>query len=930
MQKGKLKLGLLKEWMLKLAIVFILAQFTCQEASAQFIYNDCVTAADFGQVGQDRFVIRPIGEICYQRCASECKAFSQLSGGMELNQDIIDECNVHCRSGKVFRKAKRVPNPDTSSTTPYIWSNAESATGTFCAVGDSAIDSAGNNIYNTKIRVKPKSMMKKPEEPAPGSVLIIGAKSSTAVDNSYIPEQLPGVRIKIIYPSTDSSNVIYMCGSTNKAFEPRPAYMKKADWDNRPSEWKPSKSTSWNARNDVYTDTGIDMKDGDFISITYGGQYRSCNTANCPPTDLDKGLFIMRPNSRTGAQKVSVGNSFVMPAARVQTVDMDIKDGVPQYKKDPGPVLESNAAIKFLGLSVRTWNQNTRFGAGINFDGKNLVFNGNTFVSDKDSYYMFSGILQGFSRNFARLAIAHPDDKNTWSNHYGGYYVNVVRKGCQFTNGQRLQYAIGAIDPNSSTTNPTFSAPTVWYDLTDSNLVDYEDIKIPVEGLLYLRIKPLEYESAATPSCQSKDPACALSILHTKGLYKPENTDGQYYVLVEQDDTSSATNVISKIINTIRGYLFGIGEDKEGVVQYLFNKFVADSELISIVRALMFLYITYTGLSFVLGIAQFTQKEALSRLIKIGIVLTLIAPGSWKFFNDYLFKLFTDGALELLIKFTASPEASPSQINDLLKNPTQIFSVFNEPFKILFGKVTWIKVGSLFFSGAIGIIIMLVIILSAVIYAICIAKATLLYMISIVGIAVLMLMAPIFISFVLFQFTKQMFDNWLKQLMSFVFQPIFVYVFIVVINYLILASLKVVLGFTACRACWFSLVIPGVDSTCLIPGYVSLYGLHNPESGMGMPMSSIAAAFYFLVLAQAMYAFTSFGARLANTIVMGSFVGLDLTNIAQNLVNETRGMTTALLGVDMKSVEAGERVSRKAKWLRDTIGGKDKDKEKER
>ncbi len=920
MRKLKLDRRGFKKWVFNLGLVLFLTitQFVVNEAKAQFIYNDCVTASDFGQTTPDRFVIRPIGEICYQRCNNECKAFSQVSAGVELNQDIIDECNVKCRSGVRFRSALRLPNPDTSSPNIFIWSNDERAIGTFCAPGSSALDSAGNNIYNTKIRVKPRSFADVPSEPEPGTALIIGAKSSVPVAASQTPARVPGVRIKIIYPSNSSSNAIYMCGSSVKNLDPRPASMKKADWDNKVSEWKPSKPTSWNARNELFTETGVYIKDGDFISIMYGGQYRACGYNTCPPMPHDRQLFIKRPNVPI-TQRILPGAAFALPGDRFRTIGIDLKDGVPHYQGDPEPVLESNSQIELLGLRGSTWDQNTHYGSGIDFKGSGFFFNGNTFVSDKDSYFVFSGVLKGFSSKFASLAIAHPDFKQNWNEHYGGYAVTIVRRGCQYLNGKLLQYGIGAIDPNSSKQNPIFATPTAWYDLTDSNLIDYENIDIPFEGLLYLRIKPLVYESAATPTCQVSDPACAAAIIGTKALYKPENTEGQYYVLVEQDDISNITNVITKIIDTIRGYLFGAGTDKEGIVQFLFNRFVVDSSMISLVRALILFYIVYTGLSFVIGIAQFTQKEAVTRLLKIGIVLALIAPGSWQFFNTYLFKLFTDGALELLVMVTAPPEASPSQMQELLKHPTEIFTVFTEPFKILFGKVTWIKIGSLFFSGPIGIIIMFVIVFAAVVYAICIAKATLLYMISLVGIAVLLLMAPIFISFVLFQFTKQMFDSWLKQLMSFVFQPIFVYVFIVVVNYLILASLKVVLGFTACKACWFSLSIPGIDTSCLIGGYVSIFGLHNPEGAMGLPMSSVAAAFYFLILAQAMYSFTSFGARLANTIVMGSFAGLDLGATAKNLISEAQGATTAILGIDRSTVAGGQRVRERAQWIKEKV-----------
>ncbi len=128
-------------------------------------------------------------------------------------------------------------------------------------------------------------------------------------------------------------------------------------------------------------------------------------------------------------------------------------------------------------------------------------------------------------------------------------------------------------------------------------------------------------------------------------------TAGSYGLVVNKKETEShkISGVISDVVNTVTEFFIGDdGNDADsGKVQYIFNKLIADPEIINAIRALLVLYIAYTGISYMVGFAKITQKEAMTRILKIALIVILISPNSWTFFNTYLFGLLLNGSMEL-------------------------------------------------------------------------------------------------------------------------------------------------------------------------------------------------------------------------------------------------------------------------------------------
>ncbi|WP_237697328.1 TrbL/VirB6 family protein [Candidatus Midichloria mitochondrii] len=407
--------------------------------------------------------------------------------------------------------------------------------------------------------------------------------------------------------------------------------------------------------------------------------------------------------------------------------------------------------------------------------------------------------------------------------------------------------------------------------------------------------------------------------------YAAYNTTGEYYIAVEKEvEAAPVSGSLAEILQEIVDYLFkdDPNNPRNGIVPKTFKHFVTDTNFITAVRALLVLYIAFTGISFITGLAQTTQKEAIIRIAKISIVTVLISDRSWDFFNNYLFNLFTVGSLELIVRIASSMNGS-MQFNEqeFFNNPSIIFSVFDAPFKQLFSAQVWVKIASLICANLFGFLIAIVIIFAIGMYAICIAKVLMLYLVSIISLGILFLVGPIFICFILFPFTKQFFDSWFKQMLSFALQPVFVITAVAFLNTLLMTALYVTLGFTACKVCILGFSILGFD-VCLIPGYMSLASAHHPPTdSFGIPINSLASAIFFLIIGQAMYVFCNFSSSLANMIVTSSFMGLNLSEAAAN-ANPVNALLSAFGSPRGGSAGAGRAGARASgRGGKDRVGG---------
>ena len=224
----------------------------------------------------------------------------------------------------------------------------------------------------------------------------------------------------------------------------------------------------------------------------------------------------------------------------------------------------------------------------------------------------------------------------------------------------------------------------------------------------------------------------------------------------------------------------------------LYTKLITNIVLQNIAKTMLVLYIVFYALTFLAGATQITVLDIVIRVVKISMILILFSENSWAYFNGYLFSVFVDGVDSLM--------SQVSGVTSSVGNPfgfiDPIINKYTDPttYALLFIQMLQI------FSGMTYLAIMSII--AILIYFKAIVQVIVSYCIAFVGLAVMISLAPFFITFMLFEKTKSMFDNWLSLLFNYMLQPTVLLIFFLLIDQILTDQLSQ----TIVRACWGTLI----------------------------------------------------------------------------------------------------------------------------
>jgi hypothetical protein len=231
-----------------------------------------------------------------------------------------------------------------------------------------------------------------------------------------------------------------------------------------------------------------------------------------------------------------------------------------------------------------------------------------------------------------------------------------------------------------------------------------------------------------------------------------------------------------------------------------------------------------------MGSAQELRKDAVIRMFKIGIIVQLISPGSWTFFYDHLFAAFVDGVMEV-----ASLLMSPFSDYD----PHAPWYSMDRLLSKFFSGETSAKIFSTLFSNIWGIIIIPLLYLAIIVFVIALFKAVMIWIVGFIAIAILIVLTPIFIMFILFAHTKEIFEEWWKQMMAFAVQEVILMASLGMLAAIIVSFMERTIGYTVCWSVWADFDFLGINTTG--PGWanVHMFSLRFWMPDIGKDMTNI-------------------------------------------------------------------------------------------
>jgi len=218
--------------------------------------------------------------------------------------------------------------------------------------------------------------------------------------------------------------------------------------------------------------------------------------------------------------------------------------------------------------------------------------------------------------------------------------------------------------------------------------------------------------------------------------------------------------------------------------------------------------------------------------------------------------------------------------------------MFDEIFHQLFNNAIWTKIWALTCTSLVGILIAILMIVAIISYLICALRVIVTYLYSMITLCVLFILAPIFISFMLFEKTSKLFRSWINNMISMVFQPLFAFTALAILHQLFILTLHAALSFTACPTCLLSFDLFG-KYLCLPwknAWWVALYGAHFPLEAAFSPVNLLLPVFAVLIVVQAMDGMVRLASSFANKIATSSFYGFDLEAVAISAQSYAGGM----------------------------------------
>lgn len=296
------------------------------------------------------------------------------------------------------------------------------------------------------------------------------------------------------------------------------------------------------------------------------------------------------------------------------------------------------------------------------------------------------------------------------------------------------------------------------------------------------------------------------------------------------------------------------------------------SNFFSYIKAMLTLYIMTYGIMFLTGIVKASYQDVVIRVVKVGIVAGLLSGQTFLWFNDTIFNFVVGFTDQIIANFGGFNNIS--SVNNV-NNAAAPFMFLNTIFtKIFFSQTFLIQLLAVMGIGMVGIVYFVIVGAALLILVLVCVRAIAVYIIAMVATAFLLSLAPIFLTFMLFEQTYYLFESWYKSLFRYMIEPVILMIGIIVLTQIFTLYIDNVLSYSACWKCALSfyipftgiLPLPGLENIPLFCIYwFGPWGLDNSGS-MGQLGMDLSAMLGLVIIAFTMYGYSDLAEKIAHIL----------------------------------------------------------------
>lgn len=501
---------------------------------------------------------------------------------------------------------------------------------------------------------------------------------------------------------------------------------------------------------------------------------------------------------------------------------------------------------------------------------------------------------------------------NTSSGHWGnsdadyadnrdGYQVK-IESHCEGTNGQYLKLIY--FNPSGGKSAPDFCATGSGKGIDFTKLLNlghYDDVA-KGDGTLFVKV--VDTGDANADTCS------------TSGSSKEEPTgDGNYgnnsgsYLMNITTIRDHNTDWINGIIKPVDILLHGKHDSNGNVTQIsapeaFFRAITGNLMFVRAIQAIMVLAIAFYGFTYLAQGKGGTLQELLMLTFKLAIMVALIDPNSWDFFYNYLFRFFVEGMGELTNLMAGAFNTSHLADQNITSSDTvkSVFLVLSQLSSFVLNIDMLWRILALMFTSIFYFGLSLALALSLILIILATLRALITYLLAMVYLSLMLGMAPIFLSFMLFGYTFKIFNYWLRATLDFALRPVLLIALLNMFAVILLSMLQTLFHTPVCLECttmlkfgtWLQNLThaPGLGPLdfCIQANFV------NWSFDHGSDLQIIVTSLSFLCLSLGFHSLGDFVTRLSGRLsgAPGLASGLDPWDTFKSLRSEgLKGLTGA-------------------------------------